>query len=40
MNATNKTENEADREIVITRLINTPVARVWRAWTEPALLKL
>lgn len=36
MNAMKKTENEADREIVITRLINAPVARVWRAWTDNA----
>lgn len=25
----------ADREIVITRLINAPLARVWRAWADP-----
>lgn len=29
-----KTEPESDREIVITRLIDAPVARVWRAWTD------
>ncbi|MDE2293615.1 MAG: SRPBCC domain-containing protein, partial [Elusimicrobia bacterium] len=26
----------SDREIVITRLIDAPVARVWRAWTDDA----
>jgi uncharacterized protein YndB with AHSA1/START domain len=29
-----QTENTADREIVVTRLIDAPVARVWRAWTD------
>ncbi len=32
MNA--KTEAASDREIVVTRLIDAPVARVWRAWTD------
>ena len=27
-------EPEADREIVVTRLIDAPVERVWRAWTD------
>ncbi len=36
MSAMSKTENEADREIVVTRLIDAPVARVWRAWTDNA----
>lgn len=29
----------ADRELVLTRLINAPREKVWRAWTDPALLK-
>lgn len=29
-------ENEADRELVITRLIDAPVSRVWRAWADDA----
>lgn len=31
-----KTQAGSDREIVITRLIDAPVARVWRAWTDNA----
>jgi uncharacterized protein YndB with AHSA1/START domain len=31
-----KTEAASDREIVITRLIDAPVARVWRAWADNA----
>lgn len=34
MNAMKKTESEKDREIVVTRLIDAPVERVWRAWTD------
>jgi uncharacterized protein YndB with AHSA1/START domain len=29
----------ADRELVLTRLINAPCEKVYRAWTEPELLK-
>ena len=29
----------ADRELVLTRLIDAPREKVWRAWTEPELLK-
>jgi uncharacterized protein YndB with AHSA1/START domain len=29
----------SDRELVLTRLIDAPPATVYRAWTEPALLK-
>lgn len=37
MNASKtKTENAADREIVIKRLIAAPVERVWRAWADSA----
>ncbi|MPZ33763.1 MAG: polyketide cyclase [Rhodospirillales bacterium] len=28
-----------DRELVLTRLINAPREKVYRAWTDPALLK-
>lgn len=34
MSTPKKVEPEADREIVITRLIDAPVSRVWRAWTD------
>lgn len=36
MSTPRKTEPASDREIVITRLIDAPVARVWRAWTDNA----
>ena len=36
MTAMKKAEAASDREIVITRLIDAPVARVWRAWTDNA----
>jgi uncharacterized protein YndB with AHSA1/START domain len=29
----------ADRELVLTRLINAPRVKVYRAWTDPELLK-
>ena len=29
----------ADRELMLTRLINAPREKVWRAWTEPEILK-
>ncbi len=29
-------QNASDREIVITRLVDAPLERVWRAWTDPA----
>lgn len=38
MTATAKSEAVGDREIVITRLINAPRARVFRAWTDPRQL--
>ncbi|MBI2385881.1 MAG: SRPBCC domain-containing protein [Elusimicrobia bacterium] len=34
MSVTKKAESTADREIVITRLIDAPVPRVWRAWAD------
>jgi uncharacterized protein YndB with AHSA1/START domain len=36
MTPAKKTVSSADREIVMTRLIDAPVARVWRAWTDNA----
>jgi uncharacterized protein YndB with AHSA1/START domain len=33
------TDNIKDRELVLTRLIDAPPAKVYRAWTEPELLK-
>jgi uncharacterized protein YndB with AHSA1/START domain len=36
MTTAKKTEHETDREIIVSRLINAPVARVWRAWTDNA----
>ena len=33
------TDNVKDRELVLTRLIDAPPAKVYRAWTEPELLK-
>lgn len=34
MSAMKKPEDLSDREIIVTRLIDAPVARVWRAWTD------
>ncbi len=34
MNSMKKAGPDADREIVIVRLIDAPVARVWKAWTD------
>lgn len=36
MNLMKKAGAESDREILIVRLIDAPVARVWRAWTDNA----
>jgi uncharacterized protein YndB with AHSA1/START domain len=33
--STIETPTSSDREIVITRLINAPIERVWRAWADP-----
>jgi uncharacterized protein YndB with AHSA1/START domain len=33
------TDNIKDRELVLTRLIDAPPAKVYQAWTEPELLK-
>jgi uncharacterized protein YndB with AHSA1/START domain len=37
--ANTKTETTAERELVLTRLIDAPLEKVYRAWTEPDLLK-
>jgi uncharacterized protein YndB with AHSA1/START domain len=36
---TTSTEPATERELVITRLIDAPARNVYRAWTEPELLK-
>lgn len=33
------TENAPDRELVLTRLIDAPREKLFRAWTEPELMK-
>lgn len=33
------TENTADREIIVSRLLNAPIASVWEAWTNPDHIK-
>lgn len=30
---------ESDRELVLTRLIDAPCEKLYRCWTEPALMK-
>ena len=37
-NATANAETAADRELVLTRLIDAPREKLYRAWTEPPLL--
>ena len=39
MNTDNKPATGSERELVLTRIINAPREKVYRAWTEPALLK-
>src|SRR5262245_10481566 len=39
MAAPDKNSPTVDRELVLTRIIDAPCAKVFRAWTEPALLK-
>lgn len=39
MNAKADTAPTSDRELVLTRLIDAPREKLYRAWTEPALLK-
>jgi uncharacterized protein YndB with AHSA1/START domain len=33
------TENTADRELVLTRLMDAPKEKLFRCWTEPALME-
>jgi uncharacterized protein YndB with AHSA1/START domain len=40
MSGTKNVGNNADREFVISRIVDAPRALVWKAWTEPARLKL
>lgn len=35
----NNTTNPTDRDLVLTRIIDAPPEKVYRAWTEPELLK-
>ena len=39
MNTTEITKDLANRKIKVTRRFNAPVAKVWQAWTDPALLE-
>jgi uncharacterized protein YndB with AHSA1/START domain len=39
MSTTEKIATASDRELVLTRIINAPREKVFRAWTEPELLK-
>jgi uncharacterized protein YndB with AHSA1/START domain len=39
MTTTDKTAATSDRELVLTRIIDAPPEKVFRAWTEPELLK-
>ena len=40
MNQSAESASAGDRELVLTRLIDAPRRNLWRAWTEPELLKL
>ena len=39
MNSTDDKSSNTDRELVLTRVINAPREKLFRAWTEPALIK-
>jgi uncharacterized protein YndB with AHSA1/START domain len=39
MTATHEAAPNSDRELVLTRIINAPREKVYRAWTDPELLK-
>ncbi|PHV12903.1 SRPBCC family protein [Chitinimonas sp. BJB300] len=39
MSATAQAKSTSDRELMLSRLINAPREKVFRAWTEPELLK-
>jgi uncharacterized protein YndB with AHSA1/START domain len=39
MTLTDKAATSSDRELVLTRIINAPREKVFKAWTDPELLK-
>ena len=39
MNAAQEAPTTTDRELVLTRIINAPREKVYRAWTEPELIQ-
>lgn len=39
MNATENTVAPTDRDLVLTRVFNAPREKVFKAWTDPELLK-
>jgi len=39
MNTTEQTNTNMERELVLRRVIHAPREKVYRAWTEPELLK-
>src|SRR5436305_2005471 len=39
MNATQEAPTTTDRELVLTRIINAQRVKLYRAWTEPNLIK-
>ena len=39
MNTTEITKDLTNRKIKVTRRFNAPLAKVWQAWTDPALLE-
>src|SRR3954452_9884730 len=39
MSSQNQTPHTSERDLVLTRLINAPREKLFRAWTEPALMK-
>src|SRR3954451_12993951 len=39
MTATSETAPSSDRELVLTRMIDAPPEKLFRAWTDPELLK-
>jgi uncharacterized protein YndB with AHSA1/START domain len=39
MTSSTSVERISDREVVVTRVVNGPVAKVWRAWTQAELFR-
>jgi len=39
MKSSTTVERKSDREVVVTRMVNAPVAKVFRAWTQPELFR-